>query len=69
MRAEQIAGIFGAHLPLDDRFRKIAKGAKPADLPVELPTTVELVVNIKTARALGIKLPNSIMVRANTVIE
>jgi putative tryptophan/tyrosine transport system substrate-binding protein len=48
---------------------KIFKGAKPADLPVELPTTVELVVNLRAAKALGIKIPNSILVRATKVIE
>jgi ABC-type uncharacterized transport system substrate-binding protein len=48
---------------------KIARGAKPADLPVELPTSVEMVVNLKTAKAIGISVPNSILVRADKVIE
>lgn len=48
---------------------KIAKGAKPGDLPIELPTSVEMVVNLKTARAIGLKLPNSILVRAHRTIE
>ena len=72
----EAGGLLGYGANLGEQFRqaatfvdKIFKGAKPADLPVEQPTKFELVINGKTAKALGLKIPQALLISANKIIE
>ena len=70
-----IGGLLSYGIDSDDMFRRVSyvdrilRGAKPADLPVQAPSQYQLVINLKTAKALGFTVPQTLLVTADEVIE